>query len=221
MKVKLIKRLTAGTIILTTLTFAGCTKKIDCPINDEHVHIYIDEKSGISRYIDSEKVNIDNYVRTSDYLPIDEKLKIISENKLCLIEENKDYLNTIFQQYFSKRKAYVYTYGTYEDTKTTYTPEGISETRRVIENGWHYEWQEIPFDEYTEDLVYDITYQFEFYKILNNGEVVKGIFRNLEELPDDYKYFKEKSLVQTIVSDEYYLKDKYGEKELKYKNKLE
>ena len=103
--------------------------------------------------------------------------------------------------YDAKRQAYTYDYiyGGY------YAYDYASGQYGTI-FGWHwgYEWQDISL-EYTTDKVRDITYQFRFYKIDEDGVVSSKLFSALEEVPEEYRYFKLFDFVQKETSSSYYL----------------
>ena len=115
-------------------------------------------------------------------------------------------------QCYPKREAYVYdyVYGTYYGYRYGYSFNGKFEYSYGLTSGYHwdYEWQEIPLDEYTTDKVQDITYQYQLYKINEDGTLSKRLFESLEEVPEEYKYFTPDTLVKENVSDPYYLDSK-------------
>lgn len=208
---KLIKKAIGATLILSSLaTFCGCAKEVDCSINGDHVHLYLNENTKLSAFIESEKEYIGDLFRTETYLPMTENLNIISENDLYIVQDNLEYLNKELSKYVPSRQAYVYDYiyGTYYGFGHGYNMmSGEYEYFYGMQTGWHYdyEWQDISLDEHTEDKVRDITYQFRFYKINNDGTVSSSLFNSLEEVSEEYKYFKPNVLVQKNISDSYYL----------------
>ncbi len=210
-KFKLVKRKVSYIIALTSLVMCtGCTKEVDCNIEEEHVHLYINEDDNLSRYIQSEKVEVDNHVRKDEYLPMTDELNIINDNKFYIVEDNTEYLNKVINEKTPKREAYVYDYiyGTYVGYGMGYNVlSGKTEYFYGTHTGYHYgyEWQEISLDEYTEVQVRDITYQFRFYKINDDGTVSSLLVNSLDELPEEYKYFKSKDLIKENVGDSYYL----------------
>ena len=74
-------------------------------------------------------------------------------------------------------------------------------------NDYHFEyvWEEVSPYEYTSDKVRDYTYEFKFYKIDENGNLVSKNFETLEDVEDDYKYFDDNDLVQEYISAPYFL----------------
>lgn len=97
---KKIKKYIISSLIFTNLlTSSGCTKNIDCNIEENHAHYYVSEESGLSRPIDSEKERTKKLNRTEDYVIIDENdedlLKFINKNNLFYISNNIDAINNI------------------------------------------------------------------------------------------------------------------------------
>lgn len=184
--------LTLGLLTMGAIT-SGCAKNVDCNISDDHVHIYIDEDKKLEKYILGEKDHKGDYIRTNDYVLLDEEIKNMCENDLLLVSDNIDYISKIIDNHKPSRKSYVYGY--------------------IYVNYWGYEWKEIPLDEYTTDKVKDITYNYKFYKINDKGELEYKYFDSLDDLDREYKYFKVSNLVNENESDSYYL-----EKNKTYKN---
>lgn len=208
---KLVKKAVSSTLILASLTsFTGCVKEIDCSINVEHVHLYLNNNTKLSRYIESEKEYVGNLYRTEDYLTMTDELNIISDNGLYIVEDNIEYITHKLSENQPTRQSYTYDYiyGTYYGYGYGYNMHnGKYEYHYGLQTGWHYgyDWKEISLDEYTNDKVRDITYKYRFYKINEDGTVFSCLFDSLEEVPVEYKYFKADQLVQQIISDEYYL----------------
>lgn len=171
--------------------------------------MYVDEDNNLSRYVDSEKEYIKDLIRTEEYLPMTEELSEISENSLYRIEDNEKYLEQVSLQCYPKREAYVYdyVYGTYYGYRYGYSVSGEFEYSYGLTSGYHwdYEWQEIPLDEYTTDKVQDITYQYQLYKINEDGTLSKRLFESFEDVSEEYKYFTPDTLVKENVSEPYYL----------------
>ena len=193
--------LICGTLLFST---TGCgSKTVDCEIEGKHVHLYVSESNLLSRYIESERERIKGLNRTDEYLPLTEELAQASENGLYPVEENLDYITTKIDSYSPKREAYVYDY-----IYGSYYGYGFSSGKYEygLQYGYHWdhEWQEIPLNEYTEDQVRDITYQYQFYKIDKEG-VSSKLFDSLEEVPDEYRYFIPFTLIKKNVSEAYYL----------------
>lgn len=205
---KLMKTTLACTFILLTLN--GCAKTIECDINGNHVHLYTSEDKKLSRFIDSEKEYVGNLFRTDSYLPMTEELENITENSLYSISDNIEYLEEVTASYYPQRQAYVYDYiyGNYYGYGYGYNyTNGKYEYCYGPKVGYHwdYEWQYINMNEYTDDKVRDITYQYRFYKLNDDGTTSAKLFNSLDEVTPEYKYFTPNTLVQQNISDSYYL----------------
>lgn len=208
---KLRTKLASFALAMSLTSLTGCTKTVDCDIEEDHAHVYVDNETGIKRYIESEKVeSSDGEARTDEYILLDEMTEKICDNNLCLKEENIDALEKLVNNYYPKREAYVYDYiyGYYYGYSYGYNPmNGKIENcyRRQEGYHWDYEWQEISMNEYTEDKVRDITYEYKFYKIDENGKLVSKCFNSLDDIEKDYIYFKKNDLIVKIISEDYYL----------------
>ncbi len=85
--------------------FPSCVKTVDCPEQAPHAHLYVDEQTGLSRYVVSEREYVrskgQKLVRTEQKVHISEDEKEIMEymnkNGLFAIGENKEELNNIMQ----------------------------------------------------------------------------------------------------------------------------
>lgn len=191
----------------------GCgAKTVDCDIEEQHVHLYVDEENNLCRYAESEKEYIGNLIRTEEYLPTTEELSTISENDFYRVKDNEEYLEQISLEYQPRREAYVYdyVYGPHYGYRYGYSARGKFEYSYGLTYGYHwdYEWQDIPLDEYTSDQVRDITYQYQLYKINEDGTTSKKLFSSLEDVPKEYEYFTLDTLVQENISDSYHLESK-------------
>jgi len=206
---KLVKTTLACILIITS--FSACEgKEIECDIDGEHVHLYINETQDLSRYLQSEKQYIGSYNRTNDYLPIDKELKSITINELYRIEDNLKYLEKEIASATPKREeySYEYTYGTYYGYGYGYNySTGKYDYNWGMKTGYHwdYVWHEIPLNEYTSNKVKDTTYKFRFYKLNEDGTISEKLFSSLTDLEEGYKYFKPSTLIQKNVSESYYL----------------
>lgn len=105
--------------------------------------------------------------------------------------------------YEPKREAYVYDYiyGQYYGYGYGYNfSSGKYEYGYGLIQGYHwdYNWQEIGLDEYTDNKVRDITYQFRFYKINSDNSISEKLFNSLDEISSEYKYFKPITLVKKM-----------------------
>lgn len=200
----------AGFIFITGL--AGCSKKADCDIKEEHAHVYIDEDSMLKRYYQSEAL-VNNYgeKRTEDYILLDNnEIEQICSNKLYVTDENLDSLQKIIDSKQPKREEHIYSYiyGPYYGWGWGINAaNGKSEYSYKLRYGnhWEYVWKEIPLDELTDNKVRDITYEFKFYKFDENGNLISKTFKSLQDIEEGYNYFYKDDLVVKITSESYYL----------------
>ena len=198
-KYKLAGSLMAGVMLVSMLT-TGCAKDVECEVVGEHVHLYNSPSSGLSKYVESEKEYIGDFLRNDDYLKMTEELKLISDNNLYSISDNQEYfINAAKNKNPNKREEHVY--GSYFGFGYSYN---FSEGEYQYYYGYHlgYHWQEISFDEYTNNKIKDTIYAIKVYKI-ENGNVTSAEFDTLEDIPNDYKYFSNDIIVKYV--DEYHL----------------
>lgn len=210
-KFKLIKPFIASIMIATNLT--SCSPKMNCDVAEEHVHLYMDEENGLSRFIDSERQTVKGLSWTNQYIGKSSLIKTIVDNNLYIVSDNITYLERTISQYKPKREAFIYDYvdGTYYDYGYSYKYNfNTGEYEYCYGYGpitgyhWEYVWKEIALDEYTTDKIRDINYQFKFYKIEDDGTLSYKYFNSLENVEEGYNYFKD-DLVNEIVSKAYYI----------------
>ena len=208
-KYKLIKSSIAG--IIFAISLSGCAKKMDCNIDEKHVHLYINSEDNSARYYNSEKETKDIYFYwTKKYHPINEKMDIIIENELYLVRDNLEYLRNELNNHQPKREEYVYDYiygphldyGYILDAATGQWKYGFG---LITEYHWDYVWNEISMDEYTDNKVRDYTYEFRFYKIEKDGTISSKKFKSLENIEEGYDYFKPSDLIEVNIGSEYWL----------------
>jgi len=204
---KLVRTCLASIVIASSLS--ACAKKMDCNIQKAHVHLYVSEE-GLSRYIDSEREKKGSFQWTKEYAFKSEKIDTITENKLCAVEGNEEYLQEKIAEYPPKRQAYVYAYvyGFYLGWGYGLNP-ATDEYEHYYGSHtgyhWDYEWQDIRLDEYTTDTVRDVTYELKFYKIRQDGTIQSKCFDSLEEIEEGYHYFKASDLIQERIGENYHM----------------
>lgn len=219
-KYKLKKVGIAGIIISVCL--AGCSKDVDCNINGEHVHIYVNNSNGLTRLIEGEKETKCSSKRTDDYVIKNNETDIICDNKLCKVKDNISYLYDLSLSCQSKKQEYslesVYEYYYGYGGKLAFTADGCKyECTYSYGLGYHdkYIWKDLEENTTTENEVRDVTYQFKLYKLEENGTLTSKYFDCLEEIESGYEYFLEDDLIKENYSEAYYLKSK--EKKLETK----
>ncbi len=206
---------------LSLYSITGCAKDMDCNIDTEHVHQYVNDE-GLKKYISGEKEYVGDFYWTDKYTSNSTIINEVSKNNLCLASQNIDYINSIMSNYTKKREAWInsYVYGSYYGYGYHYdfnSGDYVFNYGLTTGYHWEYEWQDIPLDKYTENKVRDITYEFKFYKIDENGNLVSKNFKTftIDDIEEGYNYFNEKDFVQKYTSDSYYLnKEEFNEKVL-------
>ena len=209
-KRKLMALAIAESIALSSIS--GCAKNVDCYINKPHAHLYINEDTGFKRYVKSEKeTTVKGEVRTDEYVILDDEMSVVVKNNLYKVKDNANILGPIMDSYIDYRQAYTYDYryGTYTGYGYGYNySENKYEYFYGLHNDWHYDWDwdDISPEVYTTDKVRDVTYMFRFYKIDENGKLSSKLFKTLDDVEDEYKYFNKSLFVEKVYSNSYYLK---------------
>ena len=205
---------------LSVLTMSACSNKIDCDIEIVHCHEYIDRDNGIKRYIESEKEYIGSYDRTEKYIYKDANISYIAKNKFCFVKGNEESLKKIMENYSLEREAYVYgiRYGYYYGYDYGYNPDTEEyEYFHGRHYGYYYdyEWEPINPNIYTTDKVRDIYYTFRFYKMSEDGKIkIYKDYNSLDEVEEEYCYFRLQDLVIRNYSKEYYMTPDYNSPKL-------
>lgn len=191
------KILLSGLIIANLFTFSGCSKNIQCDVNNEHAHYYINNNY-LGRYIASEKSSISGLDRLDNYILIEkedeELLNFANKKGLFRIDENKSAIENItknHQDFVEYRYKYRYMHPMPKTRKigkiTTTTIDFIPRTG--------YSW--------TTNTEKNLTgetrichYVYYGYKIEKNEkgkyEIIKSEpVDNLNDLPLEYQYIKE------------------------------
>lgn len=212
-----------GSIQLTSLT--GCSNEMECNIENEHIHQYITDDN-LKKYISGEKEYKNGFHWTNIYTTNPEIINNVCKNDLCIVSENIDYINQVISNYPTKREAYIkeYIYGPYYGYGYCYGYNPITENYEYgfqygLIYGYHYEssWKEIPLNEYVTETVRDYTYDFKFYKIDEDGNLISKNFENLDDIEEGYDYFINYNFVQKHISNSYHLnKEDFKNKTLKY-----
>lgn len=200
--------LLAAGIISLGANNTGCAKTVACDVATQHVHTYIDEENDLQKYILGEKDHKGKFSRTEEYVELNEELKTVCNNNLLLVSDNINYIINEMSSYSPRREewnydlryGYHYGYG--------YNSNGEYGYGWVYGSYYDYDWDKIAIDEYTENPVHDITYNYKFYKINSDNTIEAKTFNSLDDRNADYKYFKSSDLINKNVSDKYYLKDR-------------
>ena len=138
-KAKLFAYLMTGSLLLS-----GCAERVNCSVSSKHVHKYVketDNGESIVRYIESEKENIDDYIRYDDYIEItndDEQIyKLLNNHKLFFGKDNWEYLYNMMSNN-SDYVEYHYDYPSVQQYKDKdIYGRTVIKKRRVRHEGWH------------------------------------------------------------------------------------
>lgn len=97
-----------------SVSLAGCGKKAECDIPEDHAHLYVSEE-GFSRYLEKEYLEYEGYTRCDDYISInkddEEFLKFLDKKDLIKIDDNIatiDKIESNNHDYIEYRYAYTY-----------------------------------------------------------------------------------------------------------------
>lgn len=193
------------------ITLTGCGKVSNCNIENEHIHIYHNEKNNLTKYINSEKLKVKGFDWTADYSEDIENVSLICENDFYIINDNLEYLKKIVNSNQHQREEYVindYIYGNYYGYDYGYNYKSKKyEYFMGYHTGYHYEshWKNVDLNEYTDNKVRDITYKYKVYKINDDKSISMKFVDNFDEIDNEYIFFKKNGLVTEVISDEYYL----------------
>lgn len=186
----------ATTISLMSLT--GCTKKMDCDIEAEHAHIYTSDENFLS-YGTKEYEHIGDLYWTEEIVPVTDEIEYMEDKDLLKIEENIGALEQDTKNDFPYIEyEYKYTTTTFVSTGKTVIP--ITTTHRNFTT-----------DENHSRLtgrIRNVEYKYQAYKITTNKKGKKKLVKsdlvdNIEDIMDEYPYFKLKDFKQKVYSEPY------------------
>lgn len=190
------------------LALCGCAKDVDCSVNSDHIHYY-KTNSGIIRLIAGEKEYRGEFQRLDNYVLLDSTYQIITDNHLCILKDNLEYVETKFEnrpdisRYEMVSELIPEHYGLYYESKSDGEIGNIS--YGLVPEKYETSWQEIEPNVYTDNPVKDVSYGILLYRINEDGTLESKVFRSLEEVEEGYDYFKTGTLITKIESEEYYL----------------
>lgn len=198
------KRIVIGGVILAALTlFSGCSKTIECNIENSHAHIYENEKGFIQNII-SEKEYIDGFCRTEDYILLDSHevkfMEFLQSEGLMDITQNKDAISKEMEQ----NKDYL----EYEYSYIQYIPLKIGKTTIYMQEE-NIAWTTDKQHPNLTGNIRKVEYKYYGYKIAVADDLLIAIkselVDNLDELPPNFLYikkdFKEKIYTNIIEKD--------------------
>ena len=200
---------TLGVGVMTL--FPSCVKNVKCEDATTHAHLYVDEQTGLSKYIVSEKETYKSggvkLTRTEDKITVNEQeQKIIDfmvKNGLYAVSGNKDEL----AKYLDGKQYIEYAFN-YKSSQTSlgvgvvYSGGvGVAPTATYSKStlvGWT---KDTSLTKYNgNDVAFTgqkrlVTPVYHAYKIVENKKgklelVVSEGFKSLAEIPDGYKFIK-------------------------------
>ena len=195
-------------MLSSILSLSACGVEVDCDIEDEHIHYY-KTRSGIERLIDGEKEYVGEYIRCDEYVLKDDYYNAIASNHLCILNDSLEYVERRFEnrpestrlelvkEYVPEHYGMQYKSGGNDDTGSIYWG--------VIPEAYDERWEEIGVDDFTDNLVKDVTYGLLLYRINEDGSIESKAFVDLESREEGYDYFQTGTLITKIMGDEYYL----------------
>ncbi len=220
-KYKLLKAGLFGIIVSTS--FSACSPTMECNIESEHVHIYINN-NGLTKPVDSEKEKVYNFSLgdfywTENTIPLDSTISTMIQLDLYDIRENKEYFYDMINIYSNKRQSYTdcCVYGEHyvsvnNDPKKSNDYKWKKNNELITDYYIETKWIDIGLDEYTTDKVRDVTYTYLLYKIDEEGNFTQKYFSSLEDIEEGYNYFNPSTLVKETIGEEYYLSVKTKKK---------
>ena len=199
---KLIYQSSLSLIMATSLMLSGCSKEVPCNIKEKHIHIYVDDKDKLIRYIPGELDYIGDFTRTDSYVPATNINEIIADNNLYIIKDNYIYLSNLYNEYQPHREEYVE-----QNINGPYLTITDDLHFKII-TGFHtiHTWVTLDNDS-TPNPVRDVTYSLKVFTIKDN-KLESKVFNSLQDIPSNYKYFKIQNVIIKNTGDEYYLGSK-------------
>lgn len=97
----------------STISLAGCGKKVECDISENHAHKYTNE-DGYIRYINEEYLSYEGYSRNEEYITIGDETALydfIDKKNLLRIQDNLDLITTTQENnkdYMEYRYKYIF-----------------------------------------------------------------------------------------------------------------
>lgn len=179
----------------TTLT--GCSKKAECDVDETHAHIYTDDQ-GFIKYLESEKLTSDNFVRGNQYITLSDTdsslLEFATKKNLLPIKENLDLLTSLFNQY-ETHLEYEYEYEDFYYDIIFEMPMWDTE----------YDWTTDPNHQDLTGEVEEVSYMFQAYKIAKDDKgkyvlIPSEYVTDIASIMDEYPYYNKNSIVEIRVS---------------------
>ena len=216
-KIKLnLKKLAAMSgLSFVMMTTSACGKKAECDVEGEHLHKY-ENSSGYVRYLDQEYIEYEGYVRSNEYIPMDESkrdlIKFEDNRNLLKISDNIDVIQKIQDEYRNlDHMEYQYRY-----TTTSFISNGKTMIPVV---STHYSWT---YDSNRSGLTgknKDIHYMFQAVKVEidehGNFVIIPGpLVDDVTLIGDEYPYILETYVKELDLNTDTYEESKTSLKDL-------
>jgi hypothetical protein len=195
---KLLKNvIISGCVLSSLISFSGCSKKVDCNIENEHAHYYVSEEN-MGRYIQSERVTVSGLNRLDNYILINEKeedlIKFINRKDLFRIDQNQHVIDKEIENH-QDFTEYRYSFRYTKTVTRTYRSGGKTRYRTDVVTRTGYSWTRNPNHENLTGEERQCHYIYYGYKIIQNEKgkykLEKSIpYDNVYDIPKEYNYVK-------------------------------
>lgn len=184
----------SGTLVVTGLT--GCGKKMDCDIEDEHMHKYVSEE-GFETYKEGEYEINSDMKWTEDIVIPNKQLEAISDFDLIRADENLDALENATKNDLP--------YIEYEYKYTYFVPIRVGKSTIMSpRTGRNYTTD--PGHSDLTGYIRDVNYKYQGYKIGENkrGKTViieSDLVDDLTDIMREFPYFRLSDYKQKVYSE--------------------
>lgn len=194
---KLVALVLSGT---TVLTLAGCNKKMDCDVEEIHAHRYVSDV-GFEGYLNSEYATEDyGYLNWTDTIgEVNDEVNIMTKFDLLKIEDNLEQIEE------DTKNDLPFVEYEYKHSYTSMIPAG-----KVMVPVRHtdYRFSDDSNVSNATGMVRDVEYKYKGYRVGVNtdGDLElqeSPLVDSLEDIKDDYPYFKVSDYKQTVKSEKY------------------
>ena len=203
--------------ILAATLLPSCAKTVDCPDQAPHAHYYVNEETGMGRYVQSEKETYRGLTRTEEKVHISEQdqklLKCLDNNNLFSIGENQEAVQKLMDK--EDYLEYEFSYTVMELMEDlVYVSDGngggsYQSTYRLEPVTYHHWTTDADLDYYqggkvnftgNKRIVQEV---YHAYKVYSNekGKIRverSGDYHSLEEIPDGYNFINPKDYSKTV-----------------------
>ncbi len=186
----------SGALVVTGL--AGCGKKMDCDIEDVHIHKYVSEE-GFESYKEGEYEKNSDMYWTEENVTLNKQLELISDFDLIRIDDNLEALENATRNdlpFIEYEYKYSYTVPMRIGKTTVLSPRT---GKRFTTDSEHSRMT---------GYVRDVEYKYKSYKIGENKRgkciiIESDLVDDLTDIKDEYPYFKLSDYKQKVYSEKY------------------